>query len=418
MNELNLFSGGGIGILAAHAAGIQTVAMCEKDEWCCYALKQLWPEAHLFTDVHDVTAEAIQRHGIMPIYLVTGGFPCTDISTAGKGAGICGKQSGLWFQMLRIIEELRPAWVLIENVPALRSRGANVVIAGLEKAGYTVLPPVVVGAWAIGASHKRDRVWIVAHCPRQQRKQRTERDGIRECSRGGLENTAEARRTHAGTAERNRRNESNCNGNGQNCGYGFSGIGDKEKGTGTNELGRVRLPSESAGELADAIGGDCGGGSNQPKRKTKRRVIAGRTSQTVAIAASQRREEPQQSRERKNKQEAYSATPAYWIDSCRWPSRPGQIQYYWEAPRLIEFKVGNAVDGLSRELLAKAYGIDPGSTDETFNKVAGRIAQIAASRSNKAGLQIAGNSWVPQIPYLIFKWIVAADKFLENQLYE
>src|SRR5262249_35665923 len=94
--------------------------------------------------------------------LIAGGFPCQDISAAGKGAGIGGTRSGLWFEMARIIAGVRPAWVLVENVPALRARGADRVLADLEEIGYTCWP-FVVGAWAVGAPHRRDRVWIVAH---------------------------------------------------------------------------------------------------------------------------------------------------------------------------------------------------------------------------------------------------------------
>jgi DNA (cytosine-5)-methyltransferase 1 len=157
MRELSLFSGSGIGALAAQEAGIETVAFCEPDEWCQYVLRGLWPGVPVFPDVAALTADALPGG----IDIISGGFPCQDISSAGKGVGITGERSGLWFEMLRLVREVRPRWVLAENVPALRTRGADIVIAGLEEAGYTVWP-LVVGAWCCGAPHRRNRVWIVA----------------------------------------------------------------------------------------------------------------------------------------------------------------------------------------------------------------------------------------------------------------
>ena len=156
--HLSLFSGGGIGDYAAEQAGFETVAVCECEPDCLYALRRLYPNAKVFEDVKSVGSVS----NLGRIDLISGGFPCQDISAAGKGAGLAGARSGLWFEMLRVIREIRPTWVLAENVPALRTRGADRVISDLEEAGYTVWPSVV-GAWAAGAPHKRDRVWIVAH---------------------------------------------------------------------------------------------------------------------------------------------------------------------------------------------------------------------------------------------------------------
>lgn len=165
MRELSLFSGAGIGALAAREAGVETVAFCESDPWCQHALRGLWPGVPVFGDVRTLTADALPAG----IDIISGGWPCVDISCAGKGAGIHAERSGLWFQMLRLVREVRPRWVLAENVSALRTRGADVVIAGLEAAGYTVWP-LVVGAEDAGAPHRRKRVWIVGHSDGNGRK--------------------------------------------------------------------------------------------------------------------------------------------------------------------------------------------------------------------------------------------------------
>ncbi len=158
MRHLSLFTGSGIGDHVAEMCGIETVAQCENDSACLYCLERLFPHAKQFRDVKDVTDDALRSLGTIDI--ISGGFPCQNISGAGKGEGIEGEKSILWFEMLRIITAARPTWVLVENVPALRVRGADVVLAGLEELGYTCWP-LVVGAWATGQAHQRNRIWIV-----------------------------------------------------------------------------------------------------------------------------------------------------------------------------------------------------------------------------------------------------------------
>lgn len=157
MNVLSLFSGSGAHDLGLERAGMRTVAFCESDHWCRAVLAKHWPGVPCHPDVRRLSGADVPG----PVDLVTGGFPCQDISVAGKGEGLDGARSGLWFEYLRIVSELRPRWVLAENVPALRSRGFDTVAAGLEAEGYAVWP-VVVGAWAVGAPQESDRAWIVA----------------------------------------------------------------------------------------------------------------------------------------------------------------------------------------------------------------------------------------------------------------
>ncbi len=94
--------------------------------------------------------------------VVTGGFPCQDLSIAGKGAGLGGSRSGLWWQMLRIVRLARPRWVVVENVAALLGRGLGAVVGPLAESGYRVEWDCIPAS-AVGAPHQRDRVWIVGH---------------------------------------------------------------------------------------------------------------------------------------------------------------------------------------------------------------------------------------------------------------
>lgn len=119
-------------------------------------------QLHLFAGI-GAAAYACRLAGLPDDFSIcTFGFPCQDISVAGKGAGLEGSRSGMFFEAVRLIDGARPTWLLAENVPALRNRGANRVLAELEGIGYTVLDPIVVGADDIGAPHRRKRVWIVA----------------------------------------------------------------------------------------------------------------------------------------------------------------------------------------------------------------------------------------------------------------
>lgn len=157
MRVLDLFSGIGGFSLGLERAGMRTVAFCEIEPYCRSILRRHWPGVPIFEDVCT-----LDPSGLGQIDLICGGFPCQDISVAGKGKGLEGERSGLWFEMLRLVHQCRPNWVLIENVPRLRTLGADRVLSDLEEGGYTARP-LVVEAQHTGARHKRARVWIVAN---------------------------------------------------------------------------------------------------------------------------------------------------------------------------------------------------------------------------------------------------------------
>ena len=163
MNELALFAGAGGGILGGGLLGWQTVCAVERDPYArdvlvarqndgCLAPFPIWDDVCTF--------EGNPWRGLVDV--VSGGFPCQDISSAGKGAGISGARSGLWKEMARIIGEVRPAYVWVENSPMLVSRGLAVVLADLAAMGYHARWGIV-GAHHAGAPHKRDRIWILAN---------------------------------------------------------------------------------------------------------------------------------------------------------------------------------------------------------------------------------------------------------------
>lgn len=153
----NLFSGiGGID-LGLQWAGFQTAWQVEIDPFANRVLEKYWPSVQRFPDVRSVG-----KHNLTPVTIISGGSPCQDISIAGKRAGLAGERSGLWFEYARVVGELRPDWVLIENVDRLLRTDGDQVLRGMEEEGYTCWP-LVLGAWSVGATHRRNRAWILCH---------------------------------------------------------------------------------------------------------------------------------------------------------------------------------------------------------------------------------------------------------------
>ena len=161
MKVLDLFSGIGGFSLGLERAGFETVAFCEPNPFCQAVLKHHWPTVPVYEDVRELSADRLVNDGIT-FDVICGGFPCQDISAAGKGAGLAGARSGLWWEFHRLIAETRPKWVIAENVSALRSRGLDEVLRSLAALGYDA-EWHCIPACAVGAPHRRDRIWIVAY---------------------------------------------------------------------------------------------------------------------------------------------------------------------------------------------------------------------------------------------------------------
>lgn len=166
MNVLDLFSGIGGFSLGLERAGMKTVAFCEIDPYAKKVLKKHWPDVPIYSDVRELNYARLCSDGIDKIDLICGGFPCQDISVAGKQAGITGQRSGLWSEIARLISEIRPLYAIMENVTNLLAgeRGAwfGRVLGDLAEIGYDA-EWHCVPASALGASHRRDRVWVVAY---------------------------------------------------------------------------------------------------------------------------------------------------------------------------------------------------------------------------------------------------------------
>lgn len=306
--------------------------------------------------------------------IVTGGFPCQDISSAGTGAGIDGARSGLWKEMHRVIDAVRPCWVIAENVPPLRTRGADRVLGDLERIGYDCWP-LVVGADDVGAPHRRKRVWIVG----QLGSPTCERNGSIPIRLGGQnETSADTDRASEGMAYAERDGCGSRRGVQRDERSARSGRGESAGGCGmanAPRVGRAEQGDIKRGFAADpcesvANADECGRRIDESGRGPQGRVVAWRTSENVGHAGRAGREE----RDASN-----FANPTRFRG---WPVAPGQRQHEWEASRLIERAVGAATDGIS-----------------------GRLA----GSWNRCALKAVGNAQVPQCVELIARGILQME---------
>ena len=155
----SLFSGIGGFDLGFERAGMQCAWQVEIDEPCCAVLNKHWPHVARYSDVRRV-------ENLEPVDLICGGFPCQDLSVAGKRRGLAGERSGLWFEFHRVLGEVRPGWVVVENVPGLLSsnggRDFAVLLRGLVELGYGVAWRIL-DAQYFGVAQRRRRVFIVGH---------------------------------------------------------------------------------------------------------------------------------------------------------------------------------------------------------------------------------------------------------------
>ena len=188
----SLFAGIGGFDLGFERAGFQIRFQVEIDEYCRKVLEKHWPDVRRYGDIRTVTS-------LPYVDVICGGFPCQDISNAGKREGIDGERSSLWGEMLRCIRLVRPRYVVVENVAALLGRGMGRVLGDLSACGYDAEWDCIPAS-AVGAPHRRDRVWIVAYAGSPRRQQNTR-------STSGNESANEGR-----AAQNN--NQSECHGKG------------------------------------------------------------------------------------------------------------------------------------------------------------------------------------------------------------
>ena len=162
LRVLDLFSGiGGFSLGLERTGGFETVAFCEIEEFPRRVLQKHWPDVPCYRDVRELTAERLAADGIA-VDVICGGFPCQDLSTSGTGLGLDGERSGLWREYFRLVCEIRPGFIIVENSPELLDGWLGQVVGPLAEVGYDA-EWECIPASAVGAPHRRDRFWLVAY---------------------------------------------------------------------------------------------------------------------------------------------------------------------------------------------------------------------------------------------------------------
>ncbi|MEE4566852.1 DNA cytosine methyltransferase [Paenibacillus polymyxa] len=335
MRKLSLFSGiGGID-LAAHWAGMETVAFCEREPFPQAVLRKHWPDIPIYDDVCTLTADRLREDGILgdnrTIDIISAGYPCQPFSNAGKRRGEEDDRH-LWPEVARLLSEIRPRWFLGENVAGHITLGLDIVLSDLEGIGYTTQTFVIPSA-AVNAPHRRDRVFIVGH---------TERSG---CSR----------------QSRRRTEQVTSNGHSQLEEESLSNATSKrlERNAGTKLLGECSGPSLCGQNVAHTKG-ESSGGLPIREESTDTRPSCG--CENVAYSSSSGQQERHATavtdragygsggaNEGRSHRTAQSRLGGMLnglsrkLDEHRWPAALGQEQYNWEPPRVatgIKNRVG------------------------------------------------------------------------------
>jgi len=175
LKHLDLFSGIGGFSLGLESAGlVQTVAFCDFDKYCQQILKKNFPDVHIYGDVKELNYDKLKTDGIDTIDIITGGYPCQPFSVAGSQKGEQDSRH-VWPEMFRLIQELRPTWVIGENVGGHIKLGLDTVLENLESEGYSTRT-FSISASSIGANHKRERVWVVANSRRSSGREQSSGD--------------------------------------------------------------------------------------------------------------------------------------------------------------------------------------------------------------------------------------------------
>ena len=162
LKHLDLFSGIGGFSLGLEATGyFDTIAFCDYEPYCQKVLRKHWPWVTIYDDVKELNSERLSSNGHTKIDIITGGYPCQPFSIAGRQKGEQDPRH-VWPEMFRLVKELRPTWVIGENVSGHIKLGLDTVLENLESEGYSARA-FSISASSIGAVHQRERVWILAH---------------------------------------------------------------------------------------------------------------------------------------------------------------------------------------------------------------------------------------------------------------
>lgn len=430
----SLFSGiGGID-LGLERAGMRCAWQIEINRECHKELNKHWPEVPKFYDVR-----AFKQYDLRPVDLVAGGFPCQPHSVAGERKGEDDERN-LWPDFFRVVQALRPRWVLAENVPGIRTTIADSVLADLEAEGYACWP-FVVGAWAVGAPHRRDRVWFVAYDTVERRPSEAPEEWQSQSQRhSDLADRHRPRQYQSKRIVREERRRPENSGNGM--ADALRSNGGRRQETGglefrseelANSAGgsQSRLPVRTAaqipdigvrcqdGELADAKHGRCAGRDQERRRSD--------STMPSIVADSDQARSPQHARLAENDGAEFSTA----VGANRlWPTMPGEPQHKWEEARTnLPYDLLGVWDRVrsyypqalrtaqEERQTEKAFGLPVGAMGRAINGLSGRllrryIGQLKRNRIHALGG--LGNAVVPDVVEAIGRAIMEADRSLNE----
>lgn len=340
----SLFSGiGGLELglqrgLAAAGVPTRTLWQVEQNDYARAVLGRHWPHAERYTDVRNITAATVQ-----PIDLLAGGFPCQDLSYAGKGAGLAGERSGLFFEMARIVRELRPRIVVLENVPAINTRGVDTVLGTLAALGYAARWGGL-RASEVGAPHRRERWFCVAWLADHDRQRGAARARLPAIKRADLPDPDR--------------------GDGRGSSMADTRRGDIQLRGKPRELGQAQ--AEAPQQRAGAIGG----GQAMADARSIRQPRSGRPFDASHSASKGQGQADRANDERQRQTEPGMGGGPHGIsrglDAHRWPAPPGP-QHPHEPPRTRPRQphdrdrlkaLGNAVVPQCAEIIGRWIGCE------------------------------------------------------------
>lgn len=380
----SLFSGIGgldLGLECALRDGgfcVETVWQCEADAWCRGILARHWPYAVQFADVRDVGPDAPR------VDVLCGGFPCQDVSYAGKGAGLAGARSGLWFEFARVVRDLRPRVVVVENVAALATRGLDAVLGSLSEAGYDAVW-FDLRASDVGAPHRRERLFIVGYRRELEHANRGGRGAQRVARVGAAMGVrGDASYDTAAPQDTSARHVADTIG-GRRDGRAVGAEGDHGDRTDARRSQGSDGASDGRAELADANARGWG-------ERTSREECAGRAEPDRDDARAAGMANARGSRLERQRNLSVGA-------------RAEDARSRGERGRRAQPRLGRATDGLPVMLDAHRWPVRPGEpqrADEAPRVTTEKAPRVTTEKAHRsARLKALGNAVVPQVGYVV-----------------
>ena len=399
LRHLDLFSGiGGFSLGLEATGGFETVAFCDIEEYPRQVLQKHWPHVKQYKDIKELNYDRLKSEGLVPIDIITGGYPCQPFSVAGRKKGEEDPRH-LWPEYFRLVQELRPTWVIGENVSGHIKLGLDTVLENLESEGYTSRT-FNISASSIAANHQRERVWIVAHSERndnfnkEQRvdgkekeiqRERGENDSpsressrasaVRKTNDGNVENTRRSLQPRAELREENENEIGQGNANlaqrsGEASEFDVANTNSNREKRNQSQDGKGSGFEQDSSDVANTESiGSYGGENGNNQQETGNKKVKGKAGGVSGIVADSDQQIIQTTTTSGNDEEGGKKSPDEH-DRGRSPASRGKVME------------GN-------------WDVEPD---------VGRVANGVSNRVDR--LKGIGNSLVPFIPYLIGKTIL------------